>query len=71
MYCYSENNGEWKDLNATTLAGAKTAASRKQMFQGSHLWVGFREPSGDVTVVAKKLHRDALDMSSNGKWEAA
>ena len=55
---------------ATSIEGAKRAAARNCIFQGCDLFVMTK--SGDEFVtVAKKMHRDALDMSAVGKWQEA
>ena len=68
-YVISEGNGKWVDTSAATLASAKRAASRMQSFQGSDLFVGVRRDETSVDVVAKKLHRYALDMSATRGWQ--
>jgi len=73
IYCVCENNGNWTETKAKTLAGAKRAATRAQMFQGSDIFVSIKReakmgPAG-YDIVAKKLHRNALDMSATGGWE--
>ncbi len=70
MYVIAENNGNWIKTCATNITAAKRAAARAQMFQGSDIFVGIKS-GDDVLVVAKKLHRDALNMSAVGKWEDA
>jgi hypothetical protein len=67
-YYISEGNGNWSATKAKTLCGAKTAASRNQTFQGTDLFVGIKDHGGVIVRVAKKLHRDALDMSATGAW---
>lgn len=74
IYCVAENNGRWIETKATTLAGAKRAASRAQMSQGSDVFVAIKRESVDggaagYDVVAKKLHRHALDMNATGGWQ--
>ena len=64
----SEASNGWKATSAKTLAGAKRAASANQMFQGTDIFVGVK--SGDeIHAVCKKLHPDALNMASKGRWE--
>jgi hypothetical protein len=70
MYVIAENNSNWSEVKASTLAGAKRAAARAQMFQGSDIYVGVKR-GDDVVVVAKKMHRDALNMSAVGRWQDA
>ena len=67
-YYVSEGNGSWNKTNAKTIKGAKIAAARAQTFQGTNLFVGIEDNSGVIVAVAKKLHRDALDMSATGIW---
>jgi hypothetical protein len=69
-YYYAEGiGGRWIETAAKTLAGAKAAASRGQTFQGTDLFVGIKDNGGVVVRVAKKLHRDALDMNATGAWQ--
>jgi hypothetical protein len=67
MYYITESNQPWNATPAHTLTGAKRAAARAQMFQGTDIYVG-QEVDGEIVVVAKKLHRDALNMNAVGKW---
>ena len=70
MFYIRENYNDWAATSATTLASAKRAASRAQMFCGSDVFVGVK--SGDaIIVIAQKLHRDALDMNAVGEWQEA
>jgi len=57
----------WKPTRARTTAAAKRIATRVQMFQGTHVYVGL-ELNGTIFPVAMKLHRHALDMNAAGKW---
>lgn len=70
MYFISENSGSWKKTAAKTLAAAKRAATRAQVFQGTDIWVG-EQNDDEIVTVAKKLHRDALDMNATGSWQEA
>jgi hypothetical protein len=69
IYYVAERGGNWIVTRAKTLKGAKATASRKQMFQGTDLFVGVKDRSGVIVRVAKKLHRDALDMNAVGAWQ--
>ena len=66
-YYVAEANTAWKKCNAKTLRGAKIAASRRQMFQGTDVYAGIDDGLG-IVVVAQKIHRDALDMNATGAW---
>jgi len=58
----------WKPTRAQSAAAAKRIASRVQMFQGTHVYVGL-ELNGTIHTVAVKYHRNALDMNAAGKWQ--
>lgn len=63
-----EGSGDWVAISAKSKTGAKRVASREQMYQGTSIRVGVK--LGDTVVeFAKKLHRDALNMSATGAWE--
>ena len=57
----------WQELTAKTLTGAKRAASRAQMFQGTtlHLAVVYQ---GDFVRIAVK-RADALNMDHRPVWQ--
>lgn len=63
-----EANTPWKSISAKTLAGARRAASKAQMFQGTDIFVGVQDVDG-IRVVSQKLHPDALNMAAKGHWE--
>ncbi|ARB47010.1 MULTISPECIES: hypothetical protein [Gammaproteobacteria] len=63
-----EANTDWQATSAKTLAGAKRAASSAQMFQGTDIFVGI-QCGDEIRVVSQKLHPDALNMASKGRWE--
>lgn len=71
MYYFREGDnwsaGSWEPTNAHTLDGAKRAASRKQMFQGTTLYVGERLGPGEPFPVAKK-EADPINMNRTGNW---
>lgn len=70
MFFISEANRSWTATKATTLHGAKRAASAAQMFQGTDIHVG-QQVGDKIITVASKLHLDALDMNATGKWQDA
>lgn len=55
--------GFWEPCNATTLIGAKREATRR--YKGGYvddvIWVGYRDPSGQLQVLAVADNR-------NNKW---
>ena len=63
----------WQLLeNVSTVSGAKSAATRRQLFQGTTLLVGIltasdRDVEADPTIVLVK-RADALDMAKPGSW---
>lgn len=58
----------WTPTRAATLAAAKRAAARAQMFQGTDLWVG-ELIDGAIRPVAVR-RADALNMRITGRWVA-
>ena len=64
----------WQLLeNVSTVAGAKRAATRRQLFQGTTLLIGVltasdKDVDADPTIVLVK-RADALDMAKPGRWQ--
>ena len=66
-----EHTWQWLE-NVSTVAGAKSAATRRQLFQGTTLLVGIltasdRDVEADPTSVLVK-RADALDRAKPGSW---
>lgn len=66
---YGTSPVEWVSTKAKSASAAKRLATQRQAFQGSDLYVGRRACDGSIYVVARKLHRSALDMSAAGTWQ--
>ena len=76
-YYYRETTGisatGWSLLpNVSTVAGAKSAATRAQVFQGTTLHIGtltaVREAEDANPTVIYVKQADALDMAKPGRW---
>lgn len=57
----------WTEIKATSLAGAKRAASQNQMFQGTAVFVGMRQGEEIVAVAVKRA--DPINMNIKGTWQ--
>ena len=58
----------WQELTAKTLTGAKRAATKAQMFQGTTLHLAVVYLPGDFVRIAVK-RADALDMNHRAVWQ--
>ena len=69
QYYVSYSNARQIATGATTLAGAKRAATANCCFQGQTLWVEQKSPyNGKLFAVA--VRRDnPINISGRGKWE--
>ena len=58
----------WQELTAKTLTGAKRAATRAQMFQGTTLHLAVVYLPGDLVRIAVK-RADAFNMNHRPVWQ--
>lgn len=65
-YYIREAQGSWNVTKAATLAAAKRAAVRAQMFQGTDAWVGVQMGDSIAPIAVKRA--DRLNMSVKGAW---
>ena len=64
----SVNNSDlWKKTNAKTLRGAKIAASKMQVFQGTALHIAVKR--GDKFECVTVRRADAVNMNLIGVWK--
>lgn len=68
MFYIREANTGWTKNSAATITGAKRAAGRAQMFQGTDLWVG-QSINGAVVPVAVR-RADPINMRAASAWVA-
>lgn len=66
-YYFREEHTNWIKLNPTTLKGAVIAASKKQFFQRTSLYVAIKNNDDDYKIVASKL--DSALNNNKPKWE--
>ena len=59
----------WEKTRAKSLSGAKRAAERRRMFQGTALHVAVRDGDDAYRVVAIKRPLGALDMNAPATWQ--
>lgn len=62
------NESLWKPTRARTLAAAKRAAKRDQMFQGTSIFVATQDSDGKFVVVAQRA-ADPINMNRTGQWK--
>lgn len=67
FYIAEGDAGTPVETNAKTIAAAKRAAARAQVFQGTSLYVLTKNASGQFNTVSAK-HPDAINRNIKGSW---